>query len=389
MGGIILNPSAIIPLSRPDITELEMNYVHEALGSDYLSGGPMIKEFEAQLASIAGTKYAVGVSSGTAALHLILLALGIKPGDEVITTPYSFIASANCILYVGATPVFCDISPDDFNIDPDLIESKISPRTKAILVVHVFGFPVQMDKICAIAEKHNLPVIEDSCEAIGAQINGQSVGGRGIAGAFAFYPNKQITTGEGGAVATNDKTVAIMARCLANQGREAGDHWLYHKHLGYNYRLDELSAALGVAQLRRLQEILTSRARVAKWYESELQNELLLTTPGSRIMKNSVVSWFVYVVRFCDPSIREIVIRDLAEAGIETRPYFPAIHLQPLYQKKLGCRSGSFPVTESVASTTLALPFYTKISKDQVHEVCKQLKTILRLSEVTSRIDNQ
>lgn len=388
MGGVILNPSAVIPLSRPDITELEMEYVHEALGSDYLSGGPMGKEFEAQLASIAGTKYAVGVSSGTAALHLILLALDIKPGDEVITTPYSFIASANCILYVGATPVFCDISPDDFNIDPDLIESKISPRTKAILVVHVFGFPAQMNKICAIAQKHNLSVIEDSCEAIGARINGQPVGGGGIAGAFAFYPNKQITTGEGGVVVTNDKTVAMMARCLANQGRETGDHWLNHKHLGYNYRLDELSAALGVAQLKRLQEILASRARVAQWYENELQSEIFLSTPGSRIMKNSVISWFVYVVRFGDSSIREIAMGYLAEAGIETRPYFPAIHLQPLYQKKLGYALGSFPVTESVASTTLALPFYTKISKDQVHEVCKQLKNILRLPEITSKFDN-
>lgn len=389
MGGIILNPSAVIPLSRPNITELEIEYVHKALGSNYLSGGPMIKEFETELAFVAGTKYAVGVSSGTAALHLILLALGIKPGDEVITTPYSFIASTNCILYMGGIPVFCDISPDDFNINPDLIESKITSRTRAILVVHVFGFPARMDQICAIAEKHHLPIIEDSCEAIGAQISGRPTGGIGIAGAFAFYPNKQITTGEGGAVVTNDGAIAEMVRCLANQGRETGDHWLCHKHLGYNYRLNELSAALGVAQLKRLQEILTSRAKAAQWYENELKKELLLTTPGSKINKNSVVSWFVYVVRFCDPNIREIVTRYLEEVGIETRPYFPAIHLQPLYREKLGYTSGSFPVTESVASTTLALPFYTKITADQVLEVCNHLKGILRLPEITCRIFNQ
>jgi perosamine synthetase len=367
-----------IPLSQPNITELEVSYIHKVLESDHLSDGPLIKEFEAKLAAAAGTKYAVGVSSGTSALHLILLALGIKPGDEVITTPFSFIASANSIIYVGANPVFCDISPRDYNIDPERIESKITSRTKALLVVHVFGFPARMDEICAIAAKHCLPVIEDACEAIGAKYQARAVGGIGVAGAFGFYPNKQITTGEGGAVVTNDASIAATVRCLANQGREAGDKWLCHKYLGYNYRLDEFSAALGAAQLERLAEILACRDRVAGWYEHELSKEPFLTTPNARLSAESTVSWFVYVVRFSDPKLRETVARRLGELGIETRPYFPAIHLQPLYRRMFGYSADSFPVTESVAATSLALPFYTKISFSQVKEVCNAIKLILQ-----------
>jgi perosamine synthetase len=370
----------MIPLSRPNLTGLEAEYVNKVLRSDFLSNGPMIREFEARLAVTAGTQYAVAVSSGTAALHLILLSLGIKPGDEVITTPFSFIASANCILYVGATPVFCDISPDDMNLNPELIESKISPRTKAILVVHVFGIPARMDEIRAIASKNNLYVIEDACEAIGAKLNERPAGGIGIAGAFAFYPNKQITTGEGGAIVTNNSSVAETVRCLANQGREAGDHWLCHSYLGYNYRLDELSAALGCAQLERLTEILAARARTANLYGNELAKELPVITPDSRLSGNIKVSWFVYVVRFCNHHVRESVTRHLKDLGIETRPYFPAIHLQPLYRKLFGYTEGSFPVTESVAETSLALPFYTGMPDDQVIEVCAGIKNALGIN---------
>jgi perosamine synthetase len=370
----------MIPLSRPNLTKTEIEYVNRALDSDFLSNGPMIREFEAKLAVTAGAKYAVAVSSGTAALHLILLSLGIKAGDEVITTPYSFIASANCILYVGATPVFSDISPDDMNINPELIEAKITPRTKAILVVHVFGIPARMDEIRAIAAKYNLYVIEDACEAIGAKSNERPVGGIGIAGTFAFYPNKQITTGEGGAVVTNNSSVAETVRCLANQGREAGDHWLCHKYLGYNYRLDELSSALGCAQLERLAEILASRARTANLYGSELAKELSVITPDSHLSGNIKVSWFVYVVRFGNHHVRESVARYLKELGIETRPYFPAIHLQPLYRKLFGYTEGAFPVTESVAGTSLALPFYTGMPDDQVMEVCGGIKNALGIN---------
>jgi Predicted pyridoxal phosphate-dependent enzyme apparently involved in regulation of cell wall biogenesis len=376
----------MIPLSQPDITKYEINSVNKTLASNFLSGGPMLKEFETKLAAVAGTKYAVAVGSGTAALHLILLSLGIKPGDEVITTPFSFIASANCILYVGATPVFCDIAPDDLNIDPELIESKITPRTKAILVVHVFGFPARMDKICSIAAKYDLQVIEDACEAIGAKWDEKSAGGIGTAGAFAFYPNKQITTGEGGAVVTDDPAIAKSVRSLANQGREPGDHWLCHERLGYNYRLDELSAAIGVAQLERLPEILTSRSRVAGWYEQELRQELLVATPKPYYPNKVAISWFVYVIRFCDPNLREIAAEHLEKLGIETRPYFPAIHLQPVYRQMFGYTEGSFPVTETVASTTLALPFFTRLTNYQVKEVCNGLKSALRLPETVLRI---
>jgi perosamine synthetase len=371
----------MIPLSRPSITESEIELVNRALRSDQLSNGPLLKEFEAKLAAVAGTKYAVAVSSGTAALHLILLALGIKPGDEVITTPYSFIASANCILYVGATPVFCDIAPGEFNIDPAAIEAKLTPRTKAILIVHVFGFPARMDAIITIAGRYGLPVIEDACEAIGARWNEKPVGCFGNAGTFAFYPNKQITTGEGGAVITDSAELAGMARSLANQGRDPGATWLSHQRLGYNYRLDELSAALGAAQLERLPGILTARAQVARWYAAELGQESLITLPDSALIPRAEASWFVYVVRFREPRLRESVARHLAGLGIETRPYFPPIHLQPYYRKRFGYTEGTFPMAESAGATGLALPFYTEISREQVKEVCDGVKSALSLPE--------
>ncbi len=368
----------MIPLSRPDITQAEIESVNKVLKSSHLSNGPMIKVFEAKLAAIAGTRYAVAVSSGTAALHLILLSLGIQPGDEVITTPYSFIASANCILYVGATPVFCDIAPGEFNIDPALIAAKITPRTKAILVVHVFGIPARLAEIQAIASQYNLAVIEDACEAIGAKWNQTPVGSTGVAGTFAFYPNKQITTGEGGTVVTNDRALAESVRSLANQGRAPGDSWLNHSLLGYNYRLDELSAALGAAQLERLPEILARRARVAEWYARELDGEPAVVVPNASIGRRDQVSWFVYVVRFADPALRESVAHHLQSLDIETRPYFPAIHLQPFYRKQFGYAEGAFPVTESLAATGLALPFYTKMTHAQVSEVCNGIKSVLQ-----------
>lgn len=339
----------MIPLSKPDITPAEIKRVTEVLNSQYISSGPVIKEFEAKLAKIAATKYAVAVSSGTSALHLIMLALGIGPGDEVITTPYSFVASANCILYVGATPVFCDISPTDLNIDPALIEEKITPHTKGILVVHVFGFPAALEKILSIAQKYQIPVIEDACEAIGAKIGGKPVGGWGVAGTFAFYPNKQITTGEGGAIVTNDLSLAQTARSLANQGRDENDQWLCHNRIGYNYRLSEIAAAIGCAQLDRLEAILKQRTAVAQWYQEELRDQGLVTLPNQAVVSGVDVSWFVYVVRFCSPLIRQIVADELARRGIQTRPYFPTIHLQPVYRQKFGFEAGCFSVAEKAS----------------------------------------
>ncbi len=367
----------MIYLSSPDITKLEIERVNTALSSRTLSGGLHKKEFEEKLAATAGTKYAVAVSSGTAALHLIMLALGIGAGDEVITTPFSFVASANCILYVGAKPVFCDIALPDLNLDPYELESKITARTKAILVVHIFGRPADMDMIRKIASKHGLPVVEDACEAIGAKFNGQPVGGLGTAGTFAFYPNKQITTGEGGAIVTNHRKIADYARSLANQGREDSGQWLQHIYLGYNYRLNELSAALGSAQLDRLPDILDQRAQVADWYYQELKDQPRIITPNESQADNQSYSWFVYVVRFRNKQFRDEISKRLAERGIETRPYFPAIHLQPLYRERFAYTEGAFPVAEAVAASSLALPFHTKISRKEVQEVCEHLKNAL------------
>ncbi len=367
----------MIPLSKPDITQSEINRVTAVLNSQYLSGGPVVTEFEAKLAAIAGTRFAVAVSSGTAALHLILLALGIGPGDEVVTTPYSFIASANSILYVGATPVFCDISPADLNIDPERIAAKITPRTKAILAVHVFGFPAAMDAIMQIAAARQLPVIEDACEALGAKTAGRPVGGIGIAGTFAFYPNKQITTGEGGAIVTNDSALAGMIRSLANQGRDYDNQWLRHVRLGYNYRLSELAAALGCAQLERLDPILKQRAAVAEWYYQELSGEPLLTVPDPGRFPQNEVSWFVYVVRFASHPLREHVSNHLTHHGIQNRPYFPAIHLQPFYETRFGYAEGVFPNTETAAATSLALPFCTRMTQSEVKTVGDQIRNAL------------
>lgn len=369
----------MIPLSRPDITELEKRRVNTVLDSSHISGGPVVKEFEQKLADIAHTQYAVAVSSGTSALHLVMLSLGIGPGDEVITTPYSFIASANCILYVGAKPVFCDISPIDLNIDPDQIEAKITPNTKAILAVHVFGFPADLTKIHQIAEKYGIYVIEDACEAIGAKINNQPVGGLGIAGTFAFYPNKQITTGEGGAIVTNDLSLAETIRSLANQGRATDEQWLHHVRLGYNYRMSEIAAALGCAQMERISEVLLKRSVAAEWYHEDLRDEPLMVLPNTAMNTSTNVSWFVYVVRFCSPNLRQIVAEHLSRIDIQTRPYFPAIHLQPVYQNLFGFKEGDFPETERTSKTSLALPFFTKITREQITEVSSQIKNILNL----------
>ncbi|NLZ43524.1 MAG: DegT/DnrJ/EryC1/StrS family aminotransferase [Clostridia bacterium] len=364
----------MIPLSRPDITEKEIRRVNAVLRSPYLSGGTALKEFEAKAARVAGTKYAVGVSSGTAALHLILLALGIGAGDEVITTPFSFVASANCILYAGAKPVFADIDPETLNLDPKEAEARITPRTKAILVVHVFGFPAAMDEFRRIAAENGVFLIEDACEAIGARWRGEPAGGLGTMGAFAFYPNKQVTTGEGGMVVTNEEGYAELVRSLSNQGRRPNDSWLTHERLGYNYRLDELSAALGCAQLDRLPEILAARERVAAWYQEELREIPELNLPQDRLVPGVKPSWFLYVVRFSSPELRERVAAALAEEGIENKPYFPAIHLQPFYRRTFGYQGGEFPEAERAAATCLALPFYNKLRREQIAAVGNIIK---------------
>ncbi len=373
-----------IPLARPDLTEREIEAVVRVLRTPYLSLGPMLQEFERKLSEYAGVKHAVAVNSGTSALHLCVKALGIGEGDEVITTPFSFIASANCILFERARPVFVDIDPQTLNIDVSQIEGEITPRTRAILAVDVFGHPAEWDALNAIAQRHGLALIEDSAEALGAEYKGRKAGSFGDAAVFAFYPNKQITTGEGGAVLTDSDEVARLGRSLRNQGRGEGSSagWLRHERLGYNYRLSDINCALGLAQLERLDELLTQRERVARLYRERLEpleRKGLLRRPY--VAPHVKVSWFVYVVRLEGSFTREDrdrVLRGLQERGIGCADYFPPIHLQPFYRERFGYRPGDFPVAEAVSERTIALPFHPRLTEAEVDSVVQELEALLR-----------
>lgn len=374
--GTLTETKESIPLSSPDITRREIELVNQVLRTPYLSRGPMIERFEAAVASFVGARHAVAVSSGTAGLHLGVLAAGLGPGDEVITTPFSFVASANCVLYVGATPVFADVDPLTLNLDPDQVEAAITPRTRALLPVHVFGQPCAMDRLMEIARKHGLIVIEDACEALGAEFRGWPVGTFGACGVFAFYPNKQMTTGEGGMLVTDNDKWAALFRSLRNQGRDDNGTWLNYVRLGYNYRLAELSAALGVAQIERIDELLAKRERVAGWYTERLAGIDGVQVP--RIAPEVTrMSWFVYVVRFAPELDRDTIMAALAERGVPARPYFTPLHLQPLYRERFGFREGDFPVTERVARSTLALPFSSRMSEREVEVVCRALTSVM------------
>ena len=364
-----------IPLSRPDVSEADVEAVAAVLRSGRLSLGPVGPQFEAAFAKAVGAKHAVAVSSGTAALHLCLIALGIGPGDEVITTPFSFVASANCILYVGARPIFVDIDEHTLNLDPARLEAAVSERTRAILPVHVFGRPCAMDTIMAIADRHGLVVVEDACEALGARFGGRAVGTFGRAGTFAFYPNKQMTTGEGGMVVTDDDAIAELCRSLRNQGR-GGTGWLEHERLGFNYRLSDMQSALGLSQLRRLPELLRRRAQVAQWYREVLADveEIILPPPPA---ETTEMSWFVFVVRLADEFTgedRNRLLQELRSRGIECSNYFPPIHLQPYFREKFGFAPGSFPVTERVAARTVALPFHGGLTRSEVSTVARAVR---------------
>ena len=341
-----------------------------------LSLGPRLPAFERALRELTGARHAIAVNSGTSALHLCIKAAGIGPGDEVITTPFSFVASANCALFERAVPKFVDIDPDTWNLDVEQIEAAITPRTKAILPVHVFGRPCPMEKIVEIASRRNLVVIEDSCEAIGATSGGRKVGTFGQTGVFAFYPNKQITTGEGGAIVTDDDEVARLCRSWRNQGRGESGAWLQHERLGYNYRLSDLNCALGTVQVSRLPEILAARAEVAAMYHRALSRRVpevvlpLPTEPGAKI------SWFVYVVRLRDEfcaADRNALVESLRQRGIGCNTYFSPIHLQPFYREMFGYRPGDFPVTEHIAERTIALPFFNQLKEEEIESVCNAL----------------
>jgi perosamine synthetase len=390
----------IIPMSSPDLTAGDIAAVNAVLQTPILSIGPQIEAFEQASAAYVGARHAVGVNSGTAGLHLGVIAADVQPGDLVITTPFSFIASANSILYERGVPVFVDVDPQAGNIDPARVAEAAEalmqdargkkqdhwlPRAisdqqsainhlKAILPVHAFGQPCDIDPILEVANRHGLRVIEDACEAIGAEYKGRKAGTLGDMGVFAFYPNKQMTTGEGGLIVTNNDAWADLFRSLRNQGRDVFDAWLNHTRLGYNYRLDEMSAALGLSQIRRIDDLLAKRVRVAGWYNERLAGEESIEAPHLA-PTTTRMSWFVYVVRIKPPAARDAVMQRLAEAGVPSRPYFTPIHLQPFYRDKYGYQRGDFPVTEYLGDVSLALPFSGVMTEEQVDYVCQQLRS--------------
>jgi len=368
-----------IPLSKPDITEQEKKAVLEVLNTSRLSLGKKYIEFQKIMADFAGVKYAVAVNSGTSGLHLIVKALGIGKGDQVITTPFSFIASANCILFELAKPVFVDIKSDTFNIDPELIERLITPKTKAILAVDVFSHPADWDTLKKIAKKHKLFLIEDSAEALGSEYQGRRCGSFGDAAIFAFYPNKQITTGEGGVVLTNNKKIAELCQSMANQGRKIENgKWLEHVRLGYNYRLNEMSCAMGIAQMKRIKEILAKRKKVAELYNQKLKHIKELQIPY--IEKSSKISWFVYVIKLSEKFAgkkRDRIIQEMAKRGIQCSNYFQTIHLQPFYKNEFGYKKGDYLVSEDISKRTLALPFFNDLKEREIDFVVKNLQQII------------
>lgn len=370
---------AEIPLARPDITEQEIEAVISVLSTPNLSLGPKLEEFEKKIAEYVGVHHVVAVSSGTSALHLVIIALDIGEGDEVITTPFSFVASANCILYERANPVFVDIDPQTWNIEVNRIEEKITERTKGILAVDVFGHPADWGRLQEISEKYNLRLIEDAAEALGAEYKGRRAGSFGDGAVFAFYPNKQITTGEGGAILTDNEETADLCRSLRNQGRSKGGGWLEHERLGYNYRLSDIHCALGIAQLERLDEILRSRERVAQLYNERLKeiDEVVVPYVSSDVRK----SWFVYVIRLSDDFTqedRDRILQELKGRGIGCNNYFSPIHLQPFYRKIASYKEGDFPVTEAIAARTVALPFYGNLTEEEIELVCDHLRELVR-----------
>jgi len=361
-----------IPLARPEIDTREETLVLEVLRSGRLSLGPMGERFERELAEWLGVEDAVAVSSGTTALHLGVRALGWGPGDEVLTSPFSFVASANCLLYEGAKPIFCDVDPVTLDLDPAAVEAALSERSAGILPVHIFGYPAAMPELEAIAARHGLGLLEDACEALGAvDSEGRRVGARGNLATFAFYANKQLTTGEGGMIVPSDPAVAAKLRSERNQGRAPDMGWLDHGGVGFNYRLSDLAAALGVAQTEKLDRMLERRAAVAALYEEGLVGVEGVTAPSAGRGAERR-SWFVYVVRLDDGIDRDATIARLAEQGIAAKAYLPCIHLFP-HLRELGYGGGQFPVAEAASAGTLALPFFTALDESQVARVCEAL----------------
>ena len=390
-----------IRMSSPDLTDADRQAVLAVVNTPNLSMGPKIDAFEQAFCDLTGAKHAIGVNSGTAGLHLCVRAADVRPGDVVFTTPFSFVASTNVVLFEKAIPVFVDVDPETGNIDPDLLEQAVEdlslgdalarkwlPRRlppinqgqvkvmKAIMPVDVFGQPADYDRINAVANQYDLAVIEDSCEALGGEYKSRYAGTLGDYGVFAFYPNKQITTGEGGMIITDDDDAADFMRALRNQGRAPGDTWLQHTHLGYNYRMDEMSAALGLSQMDRLETLLQNRARVAGWYEKYL-SDIEEVTPPKMVKNTTRVSWFVYVIRVDKTIDRDRLAIILGEKDVPVRPYFAPIHLQPYMKHMFGYQEGDFPVTEDLGDRSLALPFSGTMTEEAVVMVCQRIAEAL------------
>lgn len=369
-------PTDPIPLARPEIGAREEELALEVLRSGRLSLGPMGERFERDFAAWLGVEDAVAVSSGTTALHLGVRALGWGAGDEVLTSPFSFVASANCLLYEGARPVFCDVDPATLDLDPGAVEAALGERSAGILPVHIFGYPAAMPELEAIAARHNLGVLEDACEALGAiDAEGRKVGARGHLATFAFYANKQLATGEGGMIVPSGPEVAAQLRSERNQGRAPDMGWLDHAGLGFNYRLSDLAAALGVAQLEKLDAMLERRDEVAGLYEQMLGGIEGLEAPAARRGAERR-SWFVYAVRLPAGADRDATIARLAERGVAAKAYLPCIHLFP-HLRELGYREGQFPAAEEASARSLALPFFPSMSEAQVARVCEELGAAL------------
>jgi len=386
-----------VNMSSPDLTEAEIEAVISVVETRYLSMGPQLQAFENAFCEQFGFKHAIAVNSGTAGLHLCVRAAGISAGDLVITTPFSFVASTNVLLFENAVPVFVDIDPVTGNIDTSLaaeaardlrtggaVAQRWLPRCgmvdgaplKALLPVDVFGQPADYDALQVIADEVGVPIIEDSCEALGSTYKGRPAGSLGDYGVFAFYPNKQITTGEGGMIVTNLDKEADFMMALRNQGRAPGDTWLQHTFLGYNYRLDEMSAAIGAVQMTRRDELLQAREQVAEWYNARLANVAGIEIPHI-LPETTRMSWFVYVIRLESVEQRDAVAERLKARGVPVRPYFAPIHLQPYMMERFGFQPGDFPITEDLGARGLALPFSGKLTEEEVAYVCKTLQDVL------------
>ena len=388
----------LVPMSCPDLNDEDRQAVIDVLQTSYLSMGPKIEAFEEAVAKYTGARHALGVSSGTTGLHLCVRAADIQPGDYVITSPFSFVSSTNVLLFENAVPVFVDVDPKTGNIDPDKVKQAVndlksgneerttkwlprkgagkSGKLKGLLAVDVFGQPADYDNLEKITRDNNLFLIEDSCEAMGAEYKHRKAGLFGDFGVFAFYPNKQMTTGEGGMVITNKSAAADLMRALRNQGRAPGDNWLQHTLLGYNYRLNEMSAALGASQMQRIDELISKRETVAQWYNTNLKGidgvEIPYVSPATTRM-----SWFVYVIRIGQHFNRDRTAAKMDAAGIPVRPYFLPIHLQPYMVDRFDYKEGDYPITEDLGRRSLALPFSGLMTEDQVKLVCDKLKTCL------------